>query len=104
MTAFTFRRDVIAGDDVLRRNLEGLLAQRNAHHAVDRSKNQNHARALGCDQAAKTEDDAALIFSQNLDGTEQVDDDDDDENGDQRKAQYIHNASRISPANPRFRV
>ena len=85
-----FQSDVVAGDDVLRRNFERFLPQRNPHHAVDRGEDQNHARTLGCaQQAAKPEDDAALVFGQDLDGAQQVNDDDDDGNGDHRKPE-IH--------------
>ena len=85
-----FQRDVVAGDDVLRRNFQRFLPQRNAHHAVDRAEHQNDARALGlAQQAPEPEDDAALIFSQDLDGTQQVDDKDDDSNGNYRKPE-IH--------------
>src|SRR6202011_6007001 len=81
-----FQRDVVARDDVLRRTLERFLPKRNAHHAIDWAENQNYARALGrAHQAAEAEDHAALIFGQDLDGTQQVNDEDDDGNRDHRK-------------------
>jgi hypothetical protein len=42
--------DVVAGDDVLRWNFQGFLAQRNPHHAVDRHKHQDDSRPLGIRQ------------------------------------------------------
>ena len=96
-----FQRDVVAGDDVLRRNFERFLPQRNAHHAVDRAEDQNYARALGVPlQAPEPEDDAALIFSEDLDGTQQVNDEDDDANSDHRKPE-LH---IMPPGNSLFRV
>src|SRR5208337_4043724 len=71
--------DVVAGDDVLGRNLEHLLAQREAHHLVDGPENQDDARPLWRSQnAAQTENHSALILLQDLDGVEQVEDNDGD--------------------------
>src|ERR1700693_3916430 len=57
-----FQRNVIASNDVLRRNLERFLPKRNAHHAIDRAEDQNYAWTLGVPlQASQAEDDAALI-------------------------------------------
>src|SRR6266404_742684 len=78
--------DVVAGDDVLRRNLERFLPQRNTHHAIDRAKDQNYAWTLcRAHQASEAEDDAALVFGQDLDGAQQVNDEDDDGNRDHGK-------------------
>src|SRR5258708_36462871 len=72
-----FQRDVVAGDDVLRRNFKRFLPQRNPHHAVDRAEDQNYAWSFGLSKkAAEAEDDAALIFGQDLDGAKQVNDED----------------------------
>ena len=96
-----FQGNVVAGDDVLRRNFDRLLSKRDAHHAVERSEHQNHARPFGrTQQTSEAEDDAALIFSQDLDGTQQVDDNDDDTNGNHRKTE-IH---IMPPGNSLFRV
>src|SRR5208283_1867207 len=81
--------DVVAGDDVLGRNFEGFLAERNAHHAVDRTEDQNYAWTLGCNQASQAEDDTAFIFGQNLDGTQQVNNEDNDSYDGHRKSE-IH--------------
>ena len=81
-----FQGDVVASDDVLRRNFERFLPQRNTHHAVDRTEDQNYAWTFcRAHQAAETEDDAALVFGQDLDGTQQIDDEDDDGHGDHGK-------------------
>ncbi len=91
-----FERDVVARDDVLRRNLQRFLPQRNPHHAVDGGEDQNHSRTLGRDQASQPEDDAALIFGQDLDGTQQVNDEDDDDNGDHRKPEIHKNLPQLA--------
>src|SRR5262249_27636395 len=71
--------NVVAGDDVLRGDLQSLLAEIDANHAVDGGKNQNDARSLGVrQQAAQPEDHAALILAQDLDGINDVQQKDDD--------------------------
>ena len=60
--------DVVAGDHVLRRDLQRVDAEGNAHDAVDGREHQDDARAFRLPQhAAQPEDYAALIFPQNLD-------------------------------------
>ena len=65
------QRDVIASDDVLRRDFESFLPQRHAHDAVYRGEYQNHSRTL-CSgkEAPQAEDDSAFILRQNFDGTD----------------------------------
>ena len=46
MTALTLARDVVAGDDLLRRHLEGDRPQVDSHHAVDERDQKNQSRAL----------------------------------------------------------
>src|SRR5262249_19342946 len=58
---------VVAGDDVLGRNFERLLTQRNADNAVQRRKHQNYARSLRVlQQTTEPENDATFVFGQNL--------------------------------------
>ena len=45
--------DVVARDDILRRDFERVDAQRNPHDAVDGREYQNHARALWVAAAAR---------------------------------------------------
>src|SRR5262249_24586779 len=70
-------------DDVLRWHFQGFLAKRDAHHAVDGGEDQDYTRTFGLrQQAAEAEDHAALVFSEDLDGTQQVQrDNDDDDRG-----------------------
>jgi hypothetical protein len=78
-----FERDVVAGDNVLRRHFEHVLAERDADHLIEGTEDEDDSRPLGHGQsAAQTEDDTALIFAQDLDGVEQIENDnsDDDEN------------------------
>ncbi len=76
-----FQGDVVAGDDVLRRDFQRLLAQVHAHHAVQRGEDQDNARAFRIFQeAAQAEDHAALVLAQDLDGIDDVQADDDDSN------------------------
>src|SRR5208283_4034378 len=76
-----FQGNVVAGDDVLGRNLEHLLAQREAHYLVDGPENQDDTRPLGRPQdAAQTENHTALILLQDLDGVEKVENDNHDHN------------------------
>jgi hypothetical protein len=67
-------RYVVTRDDILRRHFHGLNSERDAHDSVDRSEHQDDAWSFGMRQhAAQAEDHAALIFSQDLDGRQQVD-------------------------------
>ncbi len=72
-----FQCHVVTGDDVLRRDFEGFLAEGNAHDPVNRREDQDDTRPLClCQQMAEAEDDATLILGQDLDGTQHIDDDD----------------------------
>ena len=63
--------DVVAGDDVLRRNLEHFLPQGDANHLIEWAEDEDDAGAFGLRQdPAEAEDDAALIFAENLDRTQ----------------------------------
>src|ERR1051326_659469 len=73
------QRDVVTRDDVLRRHLERFLAQRHAHHAIDRREHQEDARPLRLrKQTPESEDDAALVFGKDLDRAQQINGEDDD--------------------------
>ena len=86
-----FQRDVVAGNDVLRRNFQRLLPQRHAHDAVNRREYQSHARPFRRgQQPSQAKDHAALIFGQNLDGTEKVNDDNDDDDRAKSKTKRFH--------------
>src|SRR6266567_2595526 len=77
---------VVLGDDLLRRHLERDHAQVDLHEAVDTERDDEaQARAPDRDQAAKAEDDAALVLVDDPDARyehdqgEQDDDPEDDE-------------------------
>src|SRR5262249_47770147 len=85
--------DVIASDDVLGRDLQGLLAEIDAHHLLDRSKNKDQSRsAIGRAQSSQAEQHSALVLTQDLDAVEQIKDQDDDN---YQKSYSRHNASRL---------
>src|SRR5947209_16818980 len=84
------QRDVVAGDDVLGRDFERLLAHVDADDPVDGAKHQDHAGTFGVlEQAAQAEDHAAFVLAQDLNGTEDVENEDYD--NDENK--IFHNAS-----------
>src|SRR5262249_35784949 len=90
--------DVIAGDDVLRRNLQRLLAQIDPYHPVHRSKDQDDSRALGVgEQASEAEYYAPLVFAQDLDGTEKIQTKDDADHNQENSGNF-HNASVMTVA------
>ncbi len=75
--------DVVAGDHLLRRDVERDRPQVDLDHPVDERDQQDQARALLGDQAAEAEDDAALVLAQDPhrgadrdQGEERQDDDD----------------------------
>ncbi len=71
--------DVVAGDDVLRRDLHGLLAEGDANDLVEGAEDPDDAGALGgLLHAAEAEDDAALILFEDVEGVDEVEDDDGD--------------------------
>ena len=71
--------DVVAGDDVLRGDLHGLLAQGDADDLVDGAEDEDDAGAGGVvADAAEAEDDGALVLLEDLDGVEDVKEDDGD--------------------------
>ena len=73
MTAFTFQRHVIAGNDVLRWYFQHFLAQRNAHHLIEGTKHKNDPGTFGRRQnAAQAEDDRSFILPENFDGIDQI--------------------------------
>ena len=81
------QRDVVAGDDVLRGDFHGLLAERDADDGVDGAEDQDDAGAGGVvADAAETEDDGALVLLENLDGVEDVEEDDGD--GDEERERH----------------
>ena len=75
--------DIVAGDDVLRRHIEGDDAQADADETVNGPEDEDQAGPLGHRQEApEAEDDGALVLVEHLDALEDVhhreDDDDDD--------------------------
>src|SRR5262249_49942593 len=79
-----FDRDVVARHHILSRDLQRLHTQRDADHAIDGTKNKNHAGPLGIAQnPAEPEYDATFVLGKNLDAGQQVDHND-DHNHDER--------------------
>src|SRR5206468_507402 len=82
-----FDGDVVAGDRFLSGDLECDDAQVNLAHALDAGDEEEQARSTCPDQAAKAEDDAALVLLDDLDRRAQQhepeyhDDGNDDEDG-----------------------
>src|ERR1035437_6749817 len=69
--------DVVAGDDVLRWNLHGFLAEADADDGVHRAEDEDDAGTGGVvADAAETEDDGAFVLFEDLDGIENVKQDD----------------------------
>ena len=78
-------RDIVARNHVLRRNFIDGDPQIDAHHLLHEGHQQKQAGAFRPSIAAEGEDDAALVFAQDADGS--IDEDQgqygDDNNGDQ---------------------
>jgi len=75
-------RDVVPRDDVLRGDVMGDQPEADPDHAVNGGEHQDNSRALGLGKhSAQPEDHAPLIFPEDLDGVQDVEDhqsDDDD--------------------------
>jgi len=98
-----FQRDVVAGDDVLGRNFECFLAQRDPHDAVDGCEDENDAWTFRAGkQASEAENDATLIFGEDLDRAQQVNDDDD--SGNKRQGNHAHASSGSGRKTPLSRI
>ncbi len=70
-------RDIVAGDDVLRRNFHGLLTQRDADDLVYRPEDEDDSgTGGGLLDAAETEDHGTLVLLEDVDGADQIEDDD----------------------------
>ena len=83
-------RDVVLGDDLLRRDRERDGAQVGLDHPVDQRHEQDQPRALGArEQPAEPEDHAALVLPQDTDRRGDHEDGDDDE-GDSDSQQGVH--------------
>src|SRR5580704_8942884 len=94
-----FERDVVASDDVLRRNFKGFLAQGDPHHPINRRKNQGYAGALGRTQKpAKPKDDAPFILRENLDRADEIERDDEDNDSAEAETQLCHKKINTSTA------
>ena len=96
-------RDVVLGDDLLRRHVQRDRPQVDLDHPVDDRDQQEDARALRLrQQAAEAEDDAALVLARDLDRRrqEQDDEDCDGRNDDQR----CHDRDPMRPARARARA
>src|SRR5262249_55565810 len=83
--------NVVASDDVLRRDLQGLLPQIDPHHLLHRRENEDDTWTLGIGaKVAEGEDYGAFVLAQNFNGIQgpkkQNDDDD-------QKANSWHSAS-----------
>ena len=61
-------RDVIAGDHVLRRDVEHHGAQVDANHLLNHRNQQNQARALDLPKASELEHHPAFVFTQDAEG------------------------------------
>src|SRR5581483_701038 len=80
--------NVVARDDVLRRDFERLLLQRHAADAVHRLEYEDDARTLRpAEHASEAQDHAALPLVQDLDAAQQVDNDDSDDDRGRRHGQ-----------------
>ena len=74
-------RYVVAADDVLRGHVENHRAQAEADDAINRTEDEDDARALGLRQElAEAEDHAALVLVEDLNRGDQIEDEQDEQN------------------------
>ena len=65
--------DVVAGDDVLRRDFQDLLSQGDADDLVEGAEDEDDSGAFRLGRsAAEAEDDATLVLAKNLDRAEEI--------------------------------
>ena len=74
-------RDVVPCDDVLGRHVVDDGAQRDSHHPIDEGEHQRDARPLRrLDEPSEPEDHRSLIFAEDLDRAQDVEDHHRDDN------------------------
>jgi hypothetical protein len=90
-------RHVVAGDGLLRGDIQGDDAQVDLHHAVYEGDDEKETRPLCALQPAQTKNDAALVLLDDLDGRDQQHDqkDDDDTNAAKDGTQQFTNAHSL---------
>src|SRR5262249_12403537 len=91
-------RDVVLGDDLLRRDQHGDGAQRDARHLLDRNKDEREPRSAHALKFSKQEHDAALVLSQHANRDGQIGDDRDEKTEDNRHARIIADDERTVEA------
>ena len=84
-----FYGDVVAGDDVLRRNVQGFDTEGDAVESFDGPENQIQACAFGHRQeAAEAEDYAAFPFFDDVEGVPEPDEEDEDDDDDSYESDF----------------
>ena len=68
-------RDVVLGDDLLRRDLHGDGAQGYPHHLLKRNKDQSQSGPAHALELAQEENDPALVLAQNAQRYDEIDND-----------------------------
>ena len=74
-------RDVVPGDDLLRRDLHGDGAQRHPHHLLDRNEDQRQPRPAHAGKPAEQEHHTALILPEHAKRNDDIDDEQYDNDG-----------------------
>jgi hypothetical protein len=74
-------RDVVLGDDLLRRNLHGNGTQRRTHHLLEGHENQREPRPAYAGKFAEQKHHPALVLLENAKRPENVNDGDGNDNG-----------------------
>jgi hypothetical protein len=65
--------DVVAGDDILRGNFHGFLAQADANDLVNRTEDPDDSWSCSVGaNASETEDDSTLVLLEDLDGVHDI--------------------------------
>src|SRR3989442_3056362 len=96
-------RDVVVGDDLLRRHLEGDRAQIDLDQAVDaEGDDQAQPRALQRQQAAQPEEDAAFVLVDDPDRRAQTDQDDENDDAKADQCDYADGSLLANALNRRF--
>src|SRR6185312_7477044 len=99
------RGDVVARDQVLRRDVERDRAQVDADHAVDAGDEEDDPRALLPEQAAEAEHDGAFVLAQDPDrrarnGEDDGDDDDESDEDSGHRSSSHSSARRTDSVRP----
>jgi hypothetical protein len=89
-------RDIVPGDDLLRRDLHGDGAQRHPHHLLDRHEDQRQPRAADAGKPAEQKHHPALILPEHAKRNDDIESQQHNRNGNKTRALTVVLPARLA--------